>query len=376
MPRALGRTAIRGGLVLVIDSLRPYGGQRVALDLAAALQRTSHVTLVTFTGNARDSSAFVPPGVDHLHIGSTGGRTRRRVAAVWRLWRSLVQNRPSAVIGFMPYANALAAFCGSLARVPVVVTEHTITSRAQYRSTLQRRFIQSVMRLYLRRVAGVVGVSRAVSQDLIDVFGAPPDRVITIYNPLDRERLVSSAHSGESSVPKATPSHEVRLLIVGMLKAVKGHDCALRALAILPDQYVLYLVGDGPLWETLHERACELGIAERVKFVGWQQDAAAWMRFAEIVWVPSLTEGFGLALVEARALGRKVLATSTPGLAEIAGLLGCETVAPGDWHALAAATIKLAATPFPNEAPTWLNELTPRAVGDRYLAALHRFTGR
>lgn len=360
--------------MFLIDSLRPYGAERVALDLAAAMQRTVEVTIVTYKGDAQINAGHVPDGVTHVHIGSRSRGLRRLVLTACSFWRLLRRMRPTAVIGFMPYANTLAAVCGGLTQVPVIVTEHNVMSIAQYGGR-ERPLLYLAMRWYLRRVPAIVGVSHAVSQDLVDAFGARSERVSTIYNPLDRERVLESALRGAHAIPPAREAQEVRLVVVGRLKQAKGHECALRALAALPPPFRLYVVGDGPLLGALQEQAHVLGISDRVEFVGWQPDAPAWLQSADIIWVPSLWEGFGLVLAEACALGRKVIPSAAPGLAEVAENLGCETVPPGDPGALAEATIRLQAATATPVISSWLEELEPAAVANQYLAVVSRCAG-
>jgi len=364
----------RARVVFLIDALRPYGAERVALDLAAAMQQTVDITMVTYKGDPQINASHVPDGVAHIHLGSRSRRFRRLVVTAHSFWRLLRQTRPTAIISFMPYANTVAAACGALVHVPVIATEHTVMSIAEYGGR-ERPLLHLAMRWYLRRVPAIVGVSQTVSRDLVDAFGARPERVSTIYNPLDKARILESARRGAGAIPSPLTTDEVRVVVVGRLKEAKGHEYALSALAGLPPWFRLYVVGDGPLLDTLQKQAHALGIVDRVVFVGWQADAPAWLQAADIVWVPSLWDGFGLVLAEACALGRKVIPSAAPGLAEVADNLGCATVPPRDSKALAEATLRLHATTTTPPVPRWLDELEPAAVAARYLAVVSRCTG-
>jgi glycosyltransferase involved in cell wall biosynthesis len=362
----------RRWVVMVIDSLRPYGAERVALDLAGALAANVDVLLVTCKGEVAESQAHVPRGVDHVHIGGPPRPVRRAAAAAARLALLLRQTRPLAVIGHMPLANMLVVAASATSRTPSIVTEHNVMSIARYGG---RKWpaTRLAMKAYLRRAGSVVGVSDAVSSDLVDTFGAPRDRVYTIYNPIDRERLMRSAAAGADAV-RPRIAGEKRIAVVGRLKPAKGHDAALRALARLPDDYVLDVVGDGPLLCALVDQARALGLTKRVHFAGWQADAASWIKAADVVWVPSRFEGFGLVLAEAAMLGRRAIGTTAPGLHEVASRLDVPTVAPDDVEALASTTIAAMKLPPPPGAP-WLSELTPARVAGRYLALASRVSG-
>ena len=100
---------------------------------------------------------------------------------------------------------------------------------------------------------------------------------------------------------------------VGRLSVQKGQDRALRALARLSDQSTrLRLVGDGPLRDELVGLAAELGVTDRVEFLG-SQDPRAQLRAADVVILPSRWEGMPLTLLEAMATGAAIVAADCGG---------------------------------------------------------------
>jgi glycosyltransferase involved in cell wall biosynthesis len=195
---------------------------------------------------------------------------------------------------------------------------------------------------------------------------------MTIYNPVDVDRVTQSAQRGAATVSRSRSSDELRIVMVGRLKFAKGYDCALRALALLPSSFCLYVVGDGELLTLLQRQADELGVSDRTEFVGWQEDAAAWLESADLVWASSRFEGFGLVLVEAHVLGCKAIPSAAPGLAEVAERLGYATVPVDDPDALAQATLQLAAANLSPVLSAWMSELEPWLVADRYLALVRQ----
>ena len=325
-------------VLILIDWLRPYGAERVAAELAAGLAKRHEVTIVTFRGSARDSKRWTPADVSHVHLRPRGRRFVRLFSLSVQTTHLLREKRPSAVLSFMPYANSVAAVAGLLARTPVVASEHTIMSLARY-GGWERPLLHLAMRAYLRRVAAVIAVSRAVKRDLVERFGASPASVHVIYNPVDSRRLGRDAAAGAPMVTPRLPD-ERRVVIAASLRWIKGHSWALTALTLLPAAYRLFLVGDGSEEVRLREIVARLGLDGRVAFVGWQDHASAWLADADVVWIPSLAEGFSLVMAEACALGTPVVAAASPGLEEIAQYFGCAMmVDTGNAHALAAATL-------------------------------------
>jgi len=129
----------------------------------------------------------------------------------------------------------------------------------------------------------------------------------------------------------------VDLLYVGQLIRGKGVQLLLEAMGLMKTRRTLDIVGAGNMEPKLKTLAATLGLADRVRFNGFQADPQEWMRRAACVVVPSFwQEPYGLVAAEAVALGRPVVAFAVGGLPEACG--GKATlVPPGDVKALAAA---------------------------------------
>ncbi len=105
------------------------------------------------------------------------------------------------------------------------------------------------------------------------------------------------------------------LLAAGRLHHNKGFD-VLRALARLPDA-TLWLAGTGPEQSALHALATGLGVAGRVRFLGWRDDVTTLMASVDVFVCPSRHEGLGSIVLEAWAHGCPIVATASQGPAEL-----------------------------------------------------------
>ena len=92
----------------------------------------------------------------------------------------------------------------------------------------------------------------------------------------------------------------------------KGIDVMLRALALLPQEYKLLIVGEGKEQATFKQMAQSLGLNGRVLFAGQHPDAYRFLPYYDIYAMPSRSEGFPLVLLEAAACGTKVVSSSLP----------------------------------------------------------------
>lgn len=122
-----------------------------------------------------------------------------------------------------------------------------------------------------------------------------------------------------SARPAAAPRQPI-ILSVGRLERYKRVDRLLAALTQLPEPWRLVIIGSGPARQDLVSRARQLGIAERVEFLGRLDDAQldGWYRRAALVATCSEAESFGIVVLEALAAGCRVLCSDIPSFADFA----------------------------------------------------------
>jgi L-malate glycosyltransferase len=154
---------------------------------------------------------------------------------------------------------------------------------------------------------------------------------------------------------------------VGRLEEQKGHRHLLEALSevkrVIPDATLL-LVGDGRLREDLMRQAQELGLSDRVRFLGTRRDLPLIFRALDLFVQPSLWEGLPLALLKAMGAGLPVVATRVSGVREVIldGING-RLVVPADPEALAGTTVELYRDP---EARARLGAAARLTIRDNY----------
>ena len=195
-----------------------------------------------------------------------------------------------------------------------------------WKAALGRVFSQRRRIKAMARMKRIVVISEFMKGRLV-VNGIPAE-IISVEPP-----VISPAENAEGAERKES----VDLLYVGQLIRGKGVQLLLAAMAQLKAPRTLDVVGTGNMEGELKALAARLGLADRVRWRGFQENPQAWMRAAKCVVVPSFwQEPYGLVAAEAVALGRPVVAFAIGGLPEACG--GKATlVPPGDIAALAAA---------------------------------------
>jgi len=195
------------------------------------------------------------------------------------------------------------------------------------------------VRWLYRQVDAVIAISAAVRAALIS-RGVPGARIEVVPSGVDVARFAAGDRARARERLGIALQAQV-IALVGVLVERKGQAVLLEALSrIAPGvpHLVCLLAGAGPEGDRLMALAERLGLGDRVRFLGRVDDVAPVLAAADLVAAPSLAEGLGVAIIEAMAAGRAVVASAVGGIPEslrdgIEGVL----VPPGDAPALASA---------------------------------------
>jgi glycosyltransferase involved in cell wall biosynthesis/protein-tyrosine-phosphatase len=264
--------------------------------------------------------------------------------------------------------NVLGSIAAKLAGVPHVIrTVHGLNEAMRGWTRAKLWVYDALDRAALRCFADrVIAVSSRIAETLDAAgYGFPP--VDHIQNGVDLRRL--RATRGREEVRRELGVNPEACLIgtAGRLSPVKGHIHLLRAARLILQterRARFIIVGGGPLKDELAASARRLGIDGECLLVGPRTDVLDLVAAMDVFVLPSLDEGVPMALLEAMALRRPVVATAVGGIPEVVthrdnGLL----VEPGDEQALADACLELALDP---DRAQRLGERSRRVVEERF----------
>lgn len=327
-------------ILQLISSAGHYGAENMLLTLAQNLQEMRCQVRVAVFCNAHK------PNIEIAHQAARLGLPTEVVACRGRMdleaveaIRECIRSHEIDLLHTHGYKADLYGYAAARTTgVSLLATCHNWPDK-----NLPLWFYSVLDRLVLRRFPRVVAVSEGVKESLWR-FGVSKNRVSVIANGVDLARFSAAQPSLGGEIGRGD-----RLVIgmVGRLVPAKGGVYFLRAAREVLRVFagaLFVLVGDGPEREELKTLAHQLGIQSSVVFVGQRNDIPGVYASFDVVVLPSLTEAMPLAVLEALAAKRAVVASRVGGiplmiLHEQTGLL----VEPGDDRGLADAIMRLLA---------------------------------
>jgi glycosyltransferase involved in cell wall biosynthesis len=299
-------------LLQAMAGARHGGAEAFFVRLASALQRAGAEQRVLIRHDADRAAALRGAGIAPVELPFRGVLD---LVTRWRFRRAVAEFRPRVVLTWMNRATQ-ACPRGDFVHVARLGGYYDLK--------------------YYGRCDHLIGNTR-------DIVGY----LVRQGWPAERAHYLPNFTASATAAPVArgsldTPTDVPLALALGRLHVNKGFDVLLAALAQAPRLY-LWLAGDGALTAALQQQAAALGVAARVRFLGWRDDIPALLAAADFLVCPSRHEPLGNVVIEAWAAGVAVLATASEGPGALIadgenGLL----VPVDDASALARAMIRLA----------------------------------
>jgi len=339
-------------ILQLITGLGRGGAEQVVLDLATRLDRGRYESSVcsildvsgrqgACVGRLREA------GVNVISLGLTHKRQLRRAMALRHVLRDL---RPDILHCHMFHANVLGRWAGSRAGLRNIISTVHIAERRwrPWRFWLERQTD--------RMGAVTVCVSKAALEFHSRKTGVPRERLVVIHDGVDTARFARPARPRGAVRAELGIGPDAKVAgSVGRLDPQKGYRHLVRAFAAIleeiPDAH-LVIAGDGPERAMLRALANVPGHAGRVHLVGARSDVPDLLHAFDVFVMPSIYEGFGLALVEAMAAGVPVVASAVDSLPEVLGAdepggAAGRLVPPADPAAIAYAVCEALRNPDP-----------------------------
>jgi teichuronic acid biosynthesis glycosyltransferase TuaC len=271
------------------------------------------------------------------------------------MWRSVQRtlvpmvksNPPDAILSYWTHPDGEVAIrAARIAGIPAVVMVGGSDILVLSRKASRRRRVISV----LHHADRVITVSHDLRAKLLE-FGIDGEKIHVIERGVDTSAFYPG-NRVEARRKLGIPADDSVLLWVGRMVPVKGLEHLIEACSKLRHRSVpfrLYLVGNGPLRTSLEEDVKARGLENSVRFMGTALHDALpdWYRAADLMLLPSLSEGVPNVLRESLACGTPFVASRVGGIPEIADDPANRLVPPGDADALANAIAEAVTPPMP-----------------------------
>ncbi|GJM20455.1 MAG: glycosyl transferase [Planctomycetota bacterium] len=306
------------------------------------VQRGHDVSVLYLKGEGELRADFEAAGMS-VHSAPLGSLLAAPLA-VGKLTRAIRERAPDVLHTHLLKADALGALAGARAGVPARVSSKHNDERA-----LLKRSVGLVHGRLMRRVHRLIALSEHVRHFVAEHGGVPLERLQRIYYGVDPDGLQASRSRAEVRAELGLDPDTPVLVCVGRLAPQKDHPTLLAALAQLPPEVTLLIVGDDPFGggrARLEAEAHRLGLGERARFLGIRHDVPDLLVASDLFVLPSLWEGLGLVFLEAMAVGLPVVATQVSAIPEVVehGRTGW-LVPPSDPGALAATLAEALSAP-------------------------------
>lgn len=330
----------------ILPSFFPGGAERLTTHLLLRLNRSRYEVAAAslFGRQGTDMEAMLDQaGVRVWFLGKRRGFDPKMY---WRLSRVFREFQPDIVHTHMIVLRYLLhLLLGGRERV-WVHTVHNIDDKEMGRRG--RPVYRAAFRISALLGMVPVALAEEVARSVKRIYGLKDVPIIPNAIPVDDYARGASVREAWRT-REGYGREEVLLVSVARMYPQKDHASLIKAFALVAsrdDRLRLLLAGDGPLRPKLEALVRELGLVSRVRFLGVRTDVPEILGAADIFVLSSLWEGNPLAVMEAMAAGRLVIATAVGGVHELIedGVSGF-LIPPGDIDALSKAIWRLAMEP-------------------------------
>jgi glycosyltransferase involved in cell wall biosynthesis len=334
-------------ILQIITSMLTGGAEHLVVDVTRILREKGHdVDVCVFSGERTDFFEELEKTGCKIFVLS-GGQNFYSLRFIPQLRR--IMRRYDVIHTHNSSPQLFAAIANMGLNRRLITTEHNTDNRKRDSWLLSR-----IDRWMYKRYDKIITISQQAEDNLRAYLGKTGQhpalaRVETIFNGVDVARIHDAGpyRDGELRDETGRPVRivgQVNLIQVAAFRPQKDQKTLMDALGLLPENYVVWLVGDGELHNQLHRYAASLPWSGRIRFFGNRRDVPRLLQTATIVCMSTHYEGLSLSNVEGMSAGKPFVASDVEGVHEVtqgAGVL----VAEGDASGFAAAFRQLHTDP-------------------------------
>jgi glycosyltransferase involved in cell wall biosynthesis len=294
-------------VLVMIPNLAGGGAEKVIVTLLGHLNRERVEPILLVTNLEGPFAGCIPGDIQVINL-----QKKRIRYALLPLIKEVNRLRPDTILSTIGYMNLAVLLVRKFFAVKpkiIVRQTNTLSKSLQSFAWWKRMILRGLYRWLYPQADIILTQSDGMRHDILSLLqGVPAQKVVRIFNPLDIDYVTNEA---EAFNPYEQVKEDKIIVAVGRMIYVKGFDLLLNAFRQVHEvnpSTRLYLLGEGPLQAELHQLAVSLGIERNVTFMGFQSNPYPYMKYADLLVLPSRTEGFPNVLTEALACGVKIVA--------------------------------------------------------------------
>ena len=301
----------------VITSLSTGGAEKLMVDLLPRLRDYGHeVELAIFDGRKTSFFEQLHKRGIKIHRFMPNGGNVYNPCNIFKL-SGLIHKGGYDIVHTHNTAPQIFAAISSYINSPILVTtEHNTSNRRR-----AWKWYSLIDRWMYNRYQKVICISKKAEENLRGYIGKCKSDIITINNGID---VANYANTSASIELETIAPGSRKIIMVAAFRWEKDQDTLIRALKFLPEQYHIYLVGDGIRRAELEALISSENVSDRVHLLGVRADVPQLLHASDYIVMSSHFEGLSLSSVEGMSVGKPFLGSDVDGLREVvkgAGIL-------------------------------------------------------
>jgi glycosyltransferase involved in cell wall biosynthesis len=301
-------------VLFFISSLGGGGAERVMVDLLRNIDRGRIEPILVLLYPYEDSPyrQYLPEDIRVIVVTRKSDSLPGKLLQLLNFIKTIHKEKPNVIVSMLTHNNIMAMLSGLLFGIRVIACEHNTLSEV-IKTEEGRRILGFPVSLLVKscyRFADkIIAVSEGIRLNLISDFGIMSEKVQTIYNPIDLNRI--KALISDSPEHPFFRDQKPVVIAMGRLTAQKGFDILLKGFSRVISEIDarLIVMGEGPQRAYLENIIRNLGIVDKVYLSGFQRNPYALLAHSAIFVLSSHYEGLPMAILEAMACGIPVIST-------------------------------------------------------------------